>query len=76
MNSDVVWRGVVVVGCAYEIAALTTQKVPTISTLILTASEHKVGRVAAWMFVGGWAYHFLVRPPSPFPIQGVAGEVT
>lgn len=59
------WRATVVAGCAYEIVALTTGRVPTISEVVLRMGEHKAGRVAAWLFVGAWAWHFLVRPSSP-----------
>ena len=59
------WRSVVIAGCAYEIVALVSDRVPTISEVVLAVSQHRVGRFAAWMFVGGWAAHYLAPPASP-----------
>lgn len=63
------WRIAVAVGCAYEIVALVSDRVPTISEVVVSASEHPAGRFAAWLFVGGWSYHFLVRPQPPIIIN-------
>ena len=52
------WAVIVTAGCSYEIAALWS-RLPTISQLLVRASEHKALRVLAWLWVGAWADHFI-----------------
>jgi len=46
-------------GCIYELAALASP-LPTITTIVARARRHPVGKVGAMLWVGLWAYHFLV----------------
>ena len=52
-------RVVIGVGCAYEIVALTSAPVPTITELIKHLGAHPLGRVAVWAWCGYTAWHFL-----------------
>ena len=56
------FRWLVVAGCTYELAAIHEKSpLPTISRTLNICSAHKLGRFAAWMWCGAWAYHFLVE---------------
>lgn len=52
-------RGIVLAGCAYEIVALTTRKIPTITRILRTVGSKRYGRAAVWLWVGYIAWHFL-----------------
>jgi hypothetical protein len=47
------------VGCAYEIVALGTRKVPTITRLLRHMGRYPLGKVALWMWCGYISWHFL-----------------
>ena len=58
-------RYVIAAGCAYEILALTTDRVPTITAIVKTIGRtHAVGRVAVWTIAGYVAWHFLEPEPE------------
>jgi hypothetical protein len=58
-------RALLVSGCLYEIVALTTRRVPTITAAIKTIGRsHPVGRLVVWGWCGYVAWHFL-EPESP-----------
>lgn len=48
-----------ITGCVYEVVALTTGKVPTITRLVRIIGRHRAGRALAWLWVGYVAGHFL-----------------
>jgi len=54
----------VVIGCCYEVLALTTRRVPTITRLVRVTASHRHGRFAAWLWCGFVAWHFL-EPLDP-----------
>lgn len=48
------------IGCVYEVFALATRKVPTITRILrLTGSSHPLGRALIWLWVGYVSWHFL-----------------
>ena len=55
-------RAAVVAGCAYEIVALTTRRVPTITSLVHELGRRgPAGRLAVWAIGGFVAYHFMEK---------------
>ena len=50
---------VLLIGCTYEIIALTTRKVPTITRILRTVGATPAGRVPLWLWTGYVAWHFL-----------------
>lgn len=50
---------ILLAGCAYEIVALTTNKVPTITRILRTVGSKRFGKAALWLWVGYVAWHFL-----------------
>ncbi len=54
-------RVVLVVGCAYEIVALITDRVPTITSIIQSTSRLRFGRFALWLWLGFIVDHFIAR---------------
>jgi hypothetical protein len=51
---------VLALGCAYEIVALTTRKVPTITRILRTVGkQHPMGKALLWMWCGYISWHFL-----------------
>lgn len=52
-------RLVLGLGCAYEIVALSTDRVPTITTVVKRTGKHPVGRLVVWAWCGFVAWHFL-----------------
>lgn len=52
-------RLAVIVGCTYEIVALVTNRVPTITVLVKRLGRHPVGRFGMWCWCGYVAHHFL-----------------
>lgn len=60
MRRKLDFRYIVAVGCLYEIAALPSwSPLPTISRIINTLNDYPKLRVLAWVWSGGWAWHFL-----------------
>lgn len=58
-------RGVLLVGCAYEIVALTTRKVPTITRILKTLGSKPYGKAALWLWTGYVSAHFLEPLDEP-----------
>ena len=59
------WRATLVVGCAYEIVAVVTNRVPTITSIVQNASRLPwVGRIALWLWLGAIVDHFIYREPT------------
>ena len=54
-----VLRAVLLVGCAYEIVALTTRKVPTVTRILKTIGSRPYGKAALWLWTGYVSAHFL-----------------
>ena len=52
-------RAVLLVGCAYEIVALTTRKVPTVTRILKTIGARPYGKAALWLWTGYVSAHFL-----------------
>lgn len=52
-------RIMLLVGCAYEIVALTTGKVPTITRILKTIGSRPYGKAALWLWTGYVSAHFL-----------------
>jgi len=58
-------RGVLGIGCAYEILALATGWVPTITQIVKYANRRQATRVLVWVWCGFVAWHFM--EPEDFP---------
>lgn len=59
--------GKILVGslCAYEIAALCTQRIPTITKVCHTLRDrHPVGAAFVWAGLGVLGYHLLLEKKS------------
>jgi hypothetical protein len=54
-----VLRAMLLVGCAYEIVALTTRKVPTVTRILKTVGSKPYGKAALWLWTGYVSAHFL-----------------
>lgn len=55
-------RWVLTVGCVYEVVALTTNLVPTITAIVQRSSRLPwVGRIALWLWLGAVVDHFIWR---------------
>jgi len=53
------WRAcVVAAACAYEVAAIVSGKVPTITAIWHRLREDKIGRLGLWLLLG-WAVEHL-----------------
>ena len=60
-------RVVIAAGCAYEILALATDRVPTITAIIQRSSRLPwIGRIALWLWLGFVVDHFIDRD-KPLP---------
>ena len=59
-------RVAILAGCMYEILAITTDRVPTITAVVKHAHKHPVGRFGVWCWLGFVAWHFL-EPESDLP---------
>lgn len=51
---------IVVTGCLYEAAAVTTGKIPTITHIFWQMREKPLGKAAIWALLGAAAWHFFV----------------
>lgn len=51
----------VLAGCMYEIVAITTDRVPTITRIMHNANRNPAGRFVVWLWCGFCAAHFLVE---------------
>ena len=55
-------RAIIAVGCAYEIVAVTTDRVPTITATVQRSARLPwVGRIALWLWLGFVVDHFVDR---------------
>lgn len=55
-------RAVIVAGCLYEIVALTTDRVPTITAIVHDIGRRGfLGRLAVWSVGGFVAWHFMEK---------------
>jgi len=52
-------RAALLVGCAYEIIALTTGKVPTVTRIMKTVGSKPYGKAILWLWTGYVSAHFL-----------------
>lgn len=58
-------RLIIAAGCAYEIVALTTNRVPTITAIVQRSSRLPwIGRVSLWLWLGFTVDHFIDRGPT------------
>lgn len=63
----------VVVLCSYEVFAIATGKVPTITRICWKIRSTWPGRVAVWVAGGALMYHLLVEEDV---VQGVVDTIT
>ena len=55
-------RAVIAAGCLYEIVAVSTDRVPTITAIIQRSSRLPwIGRIALWLWLGFVVDHFIDR---------------
>ena len=55
-------RAVIAAGCAYEIVAVTSDRVPTITAVVQRSSRLSwIGRVGLWLWLGFIVDHFIDR---------------
>ena len=53
-------NAVLVVGCLYEVLAITTKKAPTITRVLKGwGNRHHLGRLTLWLWCGYISWHFL-----------------
>jgi hypothetical protein len=52
-------EAVLLAGCAYEIVALTTRRVPTITRILQTVGSKPHGKALLWLWIGYVSAHFL-----------------
>jgi hypothetical protein len=50
---------VLLIGCAYEILALTTKRVPTITRILRTVGSKPQGKALVYLWIGYISAHFL-----------------
>ena len=62
-----IWRVTLTVGLVYELVALWTKKVPTLSKIAQSAHRHPIGRFVVWAWCGAWAWHFMEPQPDQTP---------
>jgi hypothetical protein len=54
-------RAVIAAGCAYEIVAVATDRVPTITAIVKMAGRLRFGRFVLWLWLGFIVDHFIER---------------
>lgn len=60
VRSEKALNSALLVGCLYEVAALTSKRVPTITMVLRRgARRHFVGKVVLWLWCGYVSWHFL-----------------
>ena len=52
-------RYVIAAGCCYEVVALVTDKVPTITAIVKMSGRFRFGRFALWLWLGFIVDHFI-----------------
>lgn len=65
INGQQILRGMLLVGCVYEIVALTTRKVPTVTRILKTVGSRPYGKAALWLWIGYVSSHFLEPLDEP-----------
>lgn len=50
---------VVIAGCLWELIALITHRLPTITSVIWALRDRRWGRFLVWLFLGWALEHFL-----------------
>jgi hypothetical protein len=61
MKRPTFWGSMVAAGCAYEIVALFTQRVPTITQVMYIIRRHYLLRLLFWLITGMSLHHFYVE---------------
>lgn len=64
-ESKEILRGILLVGCIYEVVALTTRKVPTVTRILKTIGSRPYGKAALWLWTGYVSAHFLEPLDEP-----------
>jgi hypothetical protein len=60
LGDDRDWRVLVVLGgCVYEIVAILSRKIPTITSIAHRLRVHHVGRFALWLLFGWLIEHLF-----------------
>ena len=54
-------RWAITAGCAYEIVAVSTDRVPTITAIVQRSSRYRFGRVLMALWLAIWIDHFIDR---------------
>lgn len=54
-------RSVIAAGCVYEIVALVTDRVPTITEIVKMSGRLRFGRFILWLWLGFIVDHFIER---------------
>lgn len=65
IQSKEILRGILLVGCVYEVVALTTRKVPTVTRILRTIGSRPYGKAALWLWTGYVSAHFLEPLDEP-----------
>lgn len=65
LSTQEILRAILLVGCAYEIVALTTRKVPTVTRILKTVGSKPYGKAALWLWTGYVSAHFLEPLDEP-----------
>lgn len=65
IQSKEILRGILLVGCVYEVVALTTRKVPTVTRILKTIGSRPYGKAALWLWTGYVSAHFLEPLDEP-----------
>lgn len=64
MRMPTKWGLAVAVGCAYEIVALFSRRLPTITQLMYMARRHQILRFMFWLIAGMSLNHFYDENPA------------
>lgn len=60
--TEQIGRAIVVAGCVFEVVALTTQKIPTITAVVHSVGRRGLaGRLVVWAIGGFVAFHFMEK---------------
>lgn len=54
-------RALLVIGCGYEIVAIVSRRVPTITAICHTVSRTRIGRFLLWLWLGFVVDHFVEK---------------
>ena len=54
-------RYTIAAGCVYEIVALVTDRVPTITAIVKMSGRFRYGRLILWLWLGFIVDHFIER---------------